>query len=129
VLEVQPDNARALIMLILAQTDQFGQAGAPPAQEVQYLVQQLTDPYQRAYYSGITAERRAKAQIAHGGMGSGSVAWEFLQDAMAAYEEAERLRPAGNDSALLRWNTCVRILRRHPNFGPAPADDTPMLLE
>ena len=29
---------------------------------------------------------------------------------MACYEKAEAIRPAGNDEALLRWNTCARIL-------------------
>jgi hypothetical protein len=38
--------------------------------------------------------------------GSGFDAYENLRDAMACYEEAERLRSAGNDDALLRWNAC-----------------------
>ena len=29
---------------------------------------------------------------------------------MEHYEEAETLRPEGNDDALLRWNTCARII-------------------
>jgi hypothetical protein len=33
---------------------------------------------------------------------------------MAYYERAEAVRPPGNDDAILRWNTCVRVLaRRH----------------
>jgi hypothetical protein len=32
---------------------------------------------------------------------------------MAHYEEAERLRPPGEDDPLLRWNSCVRILMKH----------------
>ena len=31
--------------------------------------------------------------------------------AMGWYEKAEALRPTGNDDALLRWNTCVRLIR------------------
>jgi hypothetical protein len=29
---------------------------------------------------------------------------------MHNYEEAERLRPTGNDDAILRWNRCARLL-------------------
>jgi hypothetical protein len=32
---------------------------------------------------------------------------------MEFYTEAERLRPEGNDEALLRWNTCARVIDRH----------------
>jgi hypothetical protein len=32
---------------------------------------------------------------------------------MEYYEQAEALRPAGNDDALLRWNTCARVCARH----------------
>jgi hypothetical protein len=31
---------------------------------------------------------------------------------MEYFEQAEKLRPAGNDDALLRWNTCVRLCER-----------------
>jgi hypothetical protein len=32
---------------------------------------------------------------------------------MECYEKAEGLRPPGNDDALLRWNTCARIIDRN----------------
>jgi hypothetical protein len=32
---------------------------------------------------------------------------------MDAYEEAEKIRPAGNDDALLRYNSCVRTIEHH----------------
>ena len=28
-------------------------------------------------------------------------------------EKAEKMRPAANDEAILRWNTCARVLTRH----------------
>jgi hypothetical protein len=34
----------------------------------------------------------------------------LLREAMARYEKAEAIRPAGNDDALLRWNACARII-------------------
>jgi hypothetical protein len=32
---------------------------------------------------------------------------------MELYEKAESLRPTGNDDALLRWNTCARLIARY----------------
>jgi len=31
---------------------------------------------------------------------------------MSWYEKAEAVRPAANDDALLRWNTCARLIMR-----------------
>lgn len=30
---------------------------------------------------------------------------------MDYYEEAEKIRPEGNDDAILRWNRCARLLQ------------------
>jgi hypothetical protein len=38
------------------------------------------------------------------------------KDAVPA-AKAELLRPPGNDDSLLRWNTCVRVLRINPHLG------------
>jgi hypothetical protein len=46
---------------------------------------------------------------------------------MACFEEAEALRPAGNDDPILRWNTCVRYLNRHPDLHPQPVEPQQML--
>ncbi len=51
----------------------------------------------------------------------------LFEDALKWFEEAEKIRPAGNDEAILRWNRCVRILknmavsdreREHAHFEP-----------
>jgi hypothetical protein len=41
---------------------------------------------------------------------------------MELYEQAEELRPAGNDDAILRWNSCARTLMQHQNLRPRPDD-------
>ena len=43
-------------------------------------------------------------------------AYESFIHAMACYEEAIELAPPGNDDAILRWNTCARILMRNQNL-------------
>jgi hypothetical protein len=32
---------------------------------------------------------------------------------MEYYEKAEKIRSAGNDDPILRWNTCARLIMRH----------------
>ena len=91
--------------LLLALTDQFGHAYK--MSEVQPRADRgLSDPYERAYYAGIVAERQADAILDQGVQNSSFRAHDLLSEAMRYYEEAERIRPAGNDDALLRWNTC-----------------------
>ena len=77
------------------------------------MLPRLTDEYERIYYTGIIIERRARAQLHRGALGSADVASEGFREAMRWYERAEGMRPAGNDEAILRWNTCARLVGRH----------------
>jgi len=79
----------------------------------------IRDDYQRSYYSGVVAERRGQALLTNGGMGSGGMAYESLREAMDWYAKAEAIRPPGNDDAILRWNTCVRVLSGNSHLAPA----------
>jgi hypothetical protein len=121
VLAVDPHNQAALIMLLLALTDQFGETPHAP-QRARDALAALESEYDKAYYAGIIAERRAKAQFRHGGAGSSVGAYDWIAEAMRHFERAEWLRPAGNDDARLRWNACARFLDRHPQLRPS-ADD------
>jgi len=115
VLTADPDNHQARVTLLLALTDQFGEvAGAhKTAREV---LSGLGSEYDREYYGGIIAERRAKAQFARAGAAAGTGAYEWLAEAMRHFARAEVIRPPGNDDALLRWNACVRFLARNPDL-------------
>lgn len=118
VLEVDPDHHRAKIVLILALTDQFrGDLGR--VSEAERLAGELEEEYERSYYSGIVAERLGKVQLSRGGPGSDDYANRALREAMAWYEQAEAIRPPGDDDAILRWNTCARTISRH-GFAPPP---------
>ena len=129
VLAADPQNARALVMLLLALTDQFDEGMGDAARRAREVLPRLGNEYERAYYAGIIWERRAKAELKQGGPGSGYAAYDSLKEAMSQYEKAEAIRPPGNDDALLRWNTCARILDRRPDLGPAPEDRFQPLLE
>jgi hypothetical protein len=79
--------------------------------------------YERAYYEGIIAERSAHAHLRQGGPGSGSYAYHALREAMEHFEQAEVLRPADNDDAILRWNTCARVIMQNPDIRPRPHEE------
>jgi hypothetical protein len=123
VLAVDPENQRVLVLLLLALTDQFQTESADCFPKAQALVPRLHGEYERAYYSGIIFERRGYARAAQGGPGSESVAYRWVRKAMDFYEKAERLRAPGNDDALLRWNSCLRLCERY-QLHPEP-EETP----
>jgi hypothetical protein len=128
-LHADPDNQDALVMLLLAMTDQF-QDEPSAVDRAWECVERIGGDYERAYYSGIICERRAKAQLHHGAPRCGSRAYDGLREAMQWYERAEAIRPAGNDDALLRWNTCARLIMRDPRLMPAVEEPLePLLLE
>ena len=124
ILEVEPDHQEALVTLILAMTDQFGTERARRAQDVRGYVARLIEPYQRAYYGGLVWERQACAYLKRG-KARGS-AYGAFRDAMTLYEGAEALRPAGDDSVILRWNACVRALTREGLAAPAVEVEQPL---
>ena len=110
VLRIDPENQQALVNLLLALTDRFGEGYAVGVTQAQEVLSHLHEGYERAYYAGIICERRAKAQLRQGHPGSGHDAYELLCEAMTWYEKAETLRPPKNDDALLHWNTCARLI-------------------
>ena len=119
ILEVDPENQQARIALLLALSDQF--IDEPHAfARARDVVATLGSEYDRAYYGGLIAERRAKAQLTRHGAGI----YDWIAEAMACFERAEALRPAGNDDAVLRWNACVRFLERHPYLRPGSEERT-----
>jgi hypothetical protein len=128
VLAVDPENQQALVLLLLALTDRFGKNYRVGVTEAQEILPRVRDPYERAYYSGILAERRAKALLHQDNHGSRYFAYDLLKNAMRFYEQAESLRPPGNDDALLRWNACARIIMRN-KLSPAVDDRVELPLE
>lgn len=116
VLHIEPNHQQVLAMLLLSLTDQFGKGvSTAKAREV---LPRLESEYERTYYAGIICERWAESLLRKGAPGAGFTAYQFLREAMEHYERAEALRPPGNPDALLRWNTCARILMRNPELRP-----------
>ncbi|OGG54072.1 MAG: hypothetical protein A3F84_17525 [Candidatus Handelsmanbacteria bacterium RIFCSPLOWO2_12_FULL_64_10] len=128
ILQVEPGHQQALVMLILALTDQFSQNASVGMNQVLELVPRLQGDYERAYYTGIIHERQARARLNRSYPGSEFDAHDLLREAMTWFEKAETLRAAGDEDAVLRWNTCARIVMER-NLKPRPRDDSRPSLE
>jgi tetratricopeptide (TPR) repeat protein len=109
ILAVEPQHQLALRFLGLAITDQFNGGRSDRYKEAEEAFQKLTDRYERIYYSGLLYERRAKAQL-HAGQSAHTLK-PLFERALQCFDEAAKIRPEGNDDAILRWNRCVRLLQ------------------
>jgi hypothetical protein len=128
VLAVDPDDQKALVIYVLALADQFASGLEGGAEKAKAAIAKMQREYDRHYYTGIVAERRATALISRGGYGVSGAAWHHIQDAMAAYEKADALQEdPTNDDAILRYNTCVRLI--HANRLTEPQHEPDTLLE
>ena len=122
VLQVEPDNQEALVMLLLATTDRFESPRPVPVKSARDLLPRLTGAYEREYYAGIIWEREAIAWLRSNRPMGGPAAFDCFRQAMACYERAEALRPPANDDAILRWNSCARLIMS--NRDVAPVDES-----
>jgi hypothetical protein len=113
ILDVDSQNSKAIVILILAITDQFGTSEMVDINDAKKLLPRLPDEYHQQYYAGIICERQGKSILNRTKSHGGFMAYDWLRDAMDYYEKAEAMRPAGNDDAILRWNTCARLIMRH----------------
>jgi hypothetical protein len=129
VLAISPENQQALVVLLLAITDQFDKGPTEGVHRAREVLPRLKDEYKRAYYAGIICERCGKAQLRSGTPRSEEMAYHWIQEAMSWYEKAESRRPPGNDEAILRWNTCGRLLTRNPQMRPSTEEPVPLSLE
>ena len=129
ILQVEPQHQQALVMLLLALTDQFGDHAAGVAQEAEAIFPCSTTRTTRVLSRpDLGASRQGAARP--GRTRTAASVYEWLSEAMDCYGQAEAIRPSGNDDAILRWNTCARILMRHPHLEPSPEERTePLLLE
>ena len=110
ILAIEPSHQDAVITMMLAITDQFRDGASPDrAKELLPLIQ---GEYCREYFTGVVWERAALAMLRSAPAKSRSTGYEALSVAMEHFEVAERVRPIGNDDALLRWNTCARVLMK-----------------
>lgn len=130
ILEVDPDHEEALIGLLLALTDQFHMEGSSAKlnRRAHQLVPRLKDEFHRLYYTGIIHEREGKARLNRGYPGAGFDAYELLHRAMDCFAKADPLEDKDSDDAVLRWNSCARIVMDN-NLTARPHVDEPVMSE
>ena len=121
ILAIVPDHQQALISLLLARTDQFHSNAQPKGAEE--VLARIKGDYEQAYYAGVIWERLGHARLRDGDPGARTSAYHALRDAMSQYERAMNFAPPGNDDAILRWNTCARIIMQNPQIQPRSEND------
>jgi hypothetical protein len=130
VLASKPDHQDALITLLLALTDKMRNSGVNPAfDQAQEIIQKLDSSYSKSYYLGVIFERRAKYHLKQGGPGSGTAAHPWFIKAMDSYEHALSADDPKNQNAVLRWNSCARILNSRSDVTADDSDNAEMLLD
>ncbi len=113
VIAIEPTHQQAITCLLLSLSDQFGHGASGTMEEAKRLLPRLVGEFEQAYYAGLISERFARQQVAQDHPGAGYAAYEYVLEAIAHYARADRLAPDGNDDAVLRHNTCVRMIQRH----------------
>src|SRR6185436_5318608 len=127
VLEIEHDNQKALIVLLLSLTDQFGHSVSTVARQAEDIAIRLRDEYSRYYYSGILRERQGNVSLESAVHGSDFDAYEWYLEAMDFFEKAEAVAPEGNNDAFLRWNTCARTIMQYHLVERPPDTINPIL--
>src|ERR1700759_4403966 len=97
VLKADPENQEAIITLLLALTDRFTKGYGVSDTQAKELLSRIKGEYDRAYYSGIFAERRAKVKLTQNTPDCRFQAYDLFQEALSWFEKAEKKRPSGND--------------------------------
>lgn len=128
ILDADPENSKAITTMLLAITDQFGHSSLGDINRAKELLKQLPDEYDRQYYAGLIYERQGKSKLGKSISDGGDTAYEWLRDAMDHYEKAEAVCPPGKVDAILRWNTCARLIM-HYHLKPRNEPYTELPLE
>ena len=111
ILHIDENNQDALVVYILALTDQFHHTEKKmQVKLIQKAIKKLISQYQRYYYTGLLNERRARFLISQ--PMSHSFAYDYFIEALQNYQRAEQIRPENNDEAILRWNSCIRMIQQ-----------------
>jgi tetratricopeptide (TPR) repeat protein len=129
ILAVDPENQQAIITLLLALTDRFEKGYGVSDMQTKELLARIKSEYDQAYYSGIVAERRAKMKMRQNTPDCRFQAYDLFREAMSCFEKAESIRPPGHDDAILRWNTCMRIIERNHLVPREPEERIELPLE
>ena len=109
VLAVDPENQRAIITLLLALTDRFDKGYGVSETQTKELLTRMRSEYDRAYYSGIVAERRAKMKLRQHTPGCRFQAYDLFTRSNALVRKSGAAQPARSR----RCDPALEHLRAH----------------
>ena len=108
---VDKNNQDALVIYILALTDQLSQSESKVHQKmITDSIKRLDSKFLQHYYSGIFFERQARSLLKHSM--SRSFAYEGFIEAIAEFEIAEKMAPEHCADPILRYNSCIRTIKK-----------------
>jgi hypothetical protein len=108
---VDKNNQDALVIYILALTDQLSQSESKVHQKkITDSIKRLDSKFLQHYYSGIFFERQARSLLKHSM--SRSFAYEAFIEAIAEFEIAEKMAPEHCADPILRYNSCIRTIKK-----------------
>ena len=108
---VDNNNQDALVIYILALTDQLSQSESKVHQKkITDSIKRLDSKFLQHYYSGIFFERQARSLLKHSM--SRSFAYEAFIEAIAEFEIAEKMAPEHCADPILRYNSCIRTIKK-----------------
>ena len=108
---VDKNNQEALVIYILALTDQLSQSESKVHQKkITDSIKRLDSKFLQHYYSGIFFERQARSLLKHSM--SRSFAYEAFIEAIAEFEIAEKMAPEHCADPILRYNSCIRTIKK-----------------
>ena len=120
---VDEKNQEALIIYILALTDQLSQSESKVHhKKITDSIQKLDSKFLQHYYSGIFLERQARSLLKHSM--SRSFAYDAFIEAISEFEIAEKMAPPHCADPVLRYNSCVRTIKKE-NLQPRQEFDEP----
>ena len=108
---VDNNNQDALVIYILALTDQLSQSESKVHRnKITDSIKLLNSEFLRHYYSGIFLERQARSLLKHSM--SRSFAYDGFIEAIAEFEIAEKMAPEHCADPILRYNSCLRTIKK-----------------
>ena len=112
ILETDPENQPALITLLLALTDRFSKGYGVSDTQANHCSRgsraNTSAPTTRGFWPSAGPRRNSRRDTP-----GPVITPTMIVRSDAAVREGRNVRPPGNDDALLRWNTCARMMAKN----------------
>ena len=128
VLQVDPDNQEAIVILLLALTDRFGKGYGIGSTQVEEVLARLVGEMNRSTIMAWSASAVPKRNSAKLFQARRLMPMSGCERLCRGMRKPKPFVPLGNDDALLRWNACARMIMRN-QLAPRQAGEMEPMLE